>query len=96
MTSLTAFPNYRGEMEYVCLGCQARYPIDELHYTCPTCKGVFLLEDTRFDELKNVSGRDWQEIFDQRAATKNSALRGIFRFYELMAPVIAEEHIVYL
>jgi threonine synthase len=96
MKSLTAFPNYRGEMEYVCLGCQARYPIDELHYTCPTCKGVFLLEDTRFDELKNVSGRDWQEIFDQRAATKNSALRGIFRFYELMAPVIAEEHIVYL
>lgn len=96
MTSLRAFPRYRGDMEYVCLGCQARYSIDELLYTCPTCKGVFLLEDTAFDRLKEKSGHEWQDIFDQRAATKNPSLRGIFRFYELMAPVVAEEDIVYL
>ena len=96
MREANIFPSYRGEMEYVCLGCQARYPIDELHYTCPKCKGVFLLEDTRFSELEKTSGQTWRDIFDLRAATKNSALRGIFRFYELMAPVVAEEHIVYL
>lgn len=96
MHKVSDFPGYRGEMEYVCLGCQARYPIDELHYTCPACKGVFLLEDTRFAELKKISGQEWRNVFDQRAATKNSALRGIFRFYELMAPVIEQQFIVYL
>lgn len=96
MREANVFPAYRGEMEYVCLGCQARYPIDELHYTCPKCNGVFLLEDTRFSELEKTSGKEWREIFDRRAATKNPALRGIFRFYELMAPVVSEEDIVYL
>lgn len=96
MASLQSFPTYRGEMEYVCLGCQARYPIDQLHYTCPSCKSVFLLENTRFGELAETSGGEWRDIFDQRAATKNSALRGIFRFYELMAPVMSEEDVVYL
>ena len=96
MRESNIFPSYRGEMEYVCLGCQARYPIDELHYTCPQCKGVFLLEDTRFGELEKTSGQAWRDLFDQRAATKNPALRGIFRFYELMAPVVGEEDIVYL
>jgi len=96
MREADIFPTYRGEMEYVCLGCAARYPIDELHYTCPKCKGVFLLEDIRFKELEKTSGAVWRDIFDRRAATKNPALRGIFRFYELMAPVLDEEHIVYL
>ncbi|KAF5045207.1 Pyridoxal-phosphate dependent enzyme [anaerobic digester metagenome] len=96
MREANVFPAYCGEMEYVCLGCQARYPIDELHYTCPQCKGVFLLEDTRFGELEKISGQAWRDTFDLRAATKNPALRGIFRFYELMAPVLSESDIVYL
>ena len=96
MREANIFPAYRGEMEYVCLGCEARYPIDELHYTCPKCKGVFLLEDNRFGELEKTAGQTWRDIFDLRAATKNPALRGIFRFYELMAPVVAEQDIVYL
>ena len=96
MREANIFPSYRGEMEYVCLGCEARYPIDELHSTCPKCKGVFLLEDNRFGELEKTAGKAWRDIFDLRAATKNPALRGIFRFYELMAPVVAEQDIVYL
>lgn len=90
------FPDYRGDMEYFCLGCGKRFPTDELHYTCPDCGGVFLLEDLNFDELKKTSGAEWRRIFDERAASKNTALRGIFRFYELMAPVLNEEDIVYL
>jgi threonine synthase len=90
------FPSYRGFMEYVCLGCGKRYPADELYYTCPECSGVFLLEDVRFNDLKKTSGAQWRELFDRRAATKRTALRGIFRFYELMAPVLEEEDIVYL
>ena len=50
------FPTYRAQMEYVCLGCGARHPIDELLYTCPSCGGVFLLEDTTFDKLREHGG----------------------------------------
>ena len=90
------FPTYRAQMEYVCLGCGARHPIDELLYTCPSCGGVFLLEDTTFDKLKEHGGAYWRNLFDSRAATRNTALRGVFRFYELMAPVLEQEDILYL
>ena len=90
------FPAYRGQMEYVCLHCGQRYPGDSLLYTCPSCGGVFLLENTKFDELKQRSGAEWREIFDRRASTRSTALRGIFRYYELLAPLLDEEDIVYL
>lgn len=90
------FPDWRGKMEYVCQSCHEHFPADQLHYTCPSCGGVFLLKDTRFDELKGKSGQEWREIFDRRLQTRIQALRGIFRFYELMAPVFEERDILYL
>ena len=90
------FPQYRGQLEYVCLGCGKRHPGDSLLYTCPDCGDVFLLENTRFQELKETSGSAWREIFDQRASTRRTALRGIFRYYELLAPIFEEQDIVYL
>jgi threonine synthase len=96
MNSHNDFPAYRGRMEYVCQECGNRYPIDELHYTCPGCGGVFLLEDNTFGRLEETTGPAWREIFDGRGATGNLALRGVFRFYELMAPVLNAEDIVYL
>ncbi|MBQ7739099.1 MAG: threonine synthase [Desulfovibrionaceae bacterium] len=91
-----AFPAYRGRFEYVCLGCGQRLPGDSLFYTCPHCGGVFLLEDLNFAELKLTSGQGWRDIFDERAKTANPKLRGIFRYYELLAPIFEEEDIVYL
>ena len=91
-----AFPTWRGRLEYVCLGCGARYPADDLLYTCPQCGGVFLLQDLDFNELKKKPGAEWRALFNARAATRVTALRGIFRFYELLAPVLDEEDIVYL
>ncbi len=90
------FPTYRGKMEYHCLHCGKRYDADNLLYTCPECKGVFLLENICENELAKTSGKDWQSLFDNRAATRRTALRGIFRFYELLAPVMENEDIVYL
>ncbi|MEG2004400.1 MAG: threonine synthase [Bilophila sp.] len=90
------FPTYRAQMEYVCLGCGSRHPIDELLYTCPSCGGVFLLEDTTFDSLKAHDGAYWRNLFDSRAGTRNTALRGVFRFYELMAPVLEAQDVIYL
>ncbi|MDL2266536.1 threonine synthase [Desulfovibrio sp. OttesenSCG-928-G15] len=95
MTS-PAFPSYRGTMQYRCLGCDSTHDIDELLYTCPKCGEVLLLDDTTFDSLGKTSGEEWRAILDGRAADKNIALRGIFRFYEFMAPVLEEEDILYL
>jgi Methyl-accepting chemotaxis protein len=83
-------------MEYVCLDCGARHPGDSLLYTCPQCGGVFLLENLDFDKLKERSGAEWRELFDARSASRSTALRGIFRFYELLAPLLDEDDIVYL
>ncbi len=96
MQASNVFPEYRGKLEYVCLSCDARYASDSLLYTCPQCGGVFLLEDTTFDTLKAKDGAEWRKLFDARAATNTTALRGIFRYYELMAPVMDAEDIVYL
>lgn len=90
------FPAYRGDLKYFCLGCSKEYPSDELHYTCPECGGVFLLEDHNFSQLKRVSGKSWRSLFDSRSGAKTTALSGIFRFYELIAPVVEQEDIVYL
>lgn len=92
----TGFPTLRCRLEYVCLGCGARYPIDELQYACPRCGGVFLLENLDFDRLKETSPEAWRALFDSRLSTRISALRGVFRFYELIAPVVDEEDILYL
>ena len=83
-------------MLYRCLGCDKTHGIDELLYTCPECGEVLLLDDTTFDSLSAKSGEEWRAVFDGRAADKSTALRGIFRFYELMAPVLEEEDIIYL
>lgn len=91
-----SFPKLRCRLEYVCLSCGARYGIEELHYTCPKCGGVFLLENLDFDTLKKTPATEWRALFDSRAACKRTALRGIFRFYELIAPVLDEQDILYL
>lgn len=93
---MSSFPTVRHEMEYVCTKCNARHSIDQLLYTCPDCGGVLLLNDKDFGEYAKISGKKWQDIFDERRATNCQALKGIFRFYELMAPVLEEEDIIYL
>lgn len=96
ITSKDKFPTYRGKLEYVCLNCQSRFPATDLLYACPQCGGVFLLENIDMDTLKKTSGQQWRDIFDERQCARISALRGIFRYYELIAPVLDEEDIVWL
>ncbi|MDR2050384.1 MAG: threonine synthase [Deltaproteobacteria bacterium] len=90
------FPEYRGQLEYHCLDCGKLSGIDSLLYTCPECSGTLLLRDKNFDALKKLSGAQWRDIFDRRAAEKSILGRGIFRFYELMAPVLEKEDLLYL
>ncbi|MBN1103799.1 MAG: threonine synthase [Deltaproteobacteria bacterium] len=89
-------PEPRGDMVYRCLGCQREADIDHLLYTCPECGGVLLLYDRNFADLKARAGSRWREIFDYRRMLNIQALKGIFRYYEFIAPVLPLEHIVYL
>jgi len=89
-------PRPRGHLVYRCLNCRTELPIDDLAYTCPDCGGVLLIEDLAFDRLKEIPGPVWRRLFDHRRMLNLAALRGIFLFHELVAPIIPLEDVVYL
>jgi threonine synthase len=85
-----------GHMTYRCLECGAEYDITELMYTCPKCQGLFLLVDLNEARLKERDGATWRRLFDCRKMLNIPALKGIFLYYELIAPVLPLSAIVYL
>lgn len=89
-------PQPEGDMRYRCLGCDRDMGIDSLLYTCPACGSVLTLYDRNFKRLLEVEGKVWRDIFDYRRMVNDSSLKGIFRYYEFMAPVIPLEKILYL
>jgi len=89
-------PAPTGDMAYRCLECGAEFGISELLYTCPRCKGLFLLIDRNEDRLREKSGTFWRRLFDYRKMLNVPALKGIFLYYELIAPIIPLEDIIYL
>ncbi len=89
-------PKPQGRMHYRCLGCRKEFSINELLYICPECSSVLMLEIENLSEILGSDGRQWQRIFDFRKMINHQALKGIFRFYEFIAPVIPLEYIVYL
>jgi threonine synthase len=70
--------------------------IERLRYTCPDCGSVLMLYDERFERTREIGGEKWRAIFDYRRMLNLPALKGIFRYYEFIAPSIPLEHIVYL
>jgi len=89
-------PEPNGEMVYRCLGCRIEYGSDRLLDTCPECGGVFLLHDKNTQYISDVSGEKWRKIFDYRKMINHKALKGIFRYYEFIAPIIPLDRIIYL
>ena len=89
-------PSPAGDLVYRCLECGTEYGIAELLYTCPKCRGLFMLVDRAEDRLKEKPGSFWRRLFDYRKMLNLPALKGIFLYYELVAPVIPLEHIIYL
>lgn len=89
-------PEPSGEMFYKCLGCSKRFGIDRLLYTCPECGSVLLLYSEDNMSIKQLDGETWKKIFDYRKILNYMPLKGIFLFYEFIAPVIPLSAIVYL
>jgi threonine synthase len=89
-------PEPRGEMFYRCLGCEGEFDITRLLYTCPNCGSVLLLHHRNSRYLEEVDGRLWRKIFDYRKMLNCQPLKGIFRYYEFIAPILPLDRIVYL
>lgn len=89
-------PKVRGSYFYRCLACEGRFGIEELLYTCPGCGSVLLIEDGERDKLKEVPGSTWRRIFDYRSMLNSPALRGIYRYHELIGSIIPVEDIIWL
>jgi threonine synthase len=89
-------PVVGGHMEYHCLNCLKPHSIDRLLYICPDCRGVLLIRDLEEVKKRRRSGNLWRRLFDYRRMMNVPALKGIFLFHELIAPVIPLEYILYL
>ena len=89
-------PKSEGDLIYRCLGCGSEFDITELLYTCTDCGQVLLIHDNKFSRLKKISGKQWQRIFDYRKMISHPALKGIFRYYEFIGPVMPLSAIIYL
>ena len=89
-------PTPSGKLVYRCLGCQGRFSIQRLLYTCPECGEVLLIEDDDFQRLKKIPSQLWHQILDYRKMLKMPALKGIYRFHEFIGPVLPLKSVVYL
>ncbi|GEM_PF-39368 len=89
-------PEPFGTMRYQCLGCEESFGIERLLYTCPACGSVLMLRHEDEESLVRVGGEVWRDLFDYRRMLNHPPLKGIFRYYEFIAPVIPLEEIVYL
>lgn len=89
-------PKAKGEITYQCLGCNKEFPIHQLLYTCPDCQGLVMIIDKDSHRFKEIPGETWQKTFDYRKMLNMSALKGIFLYYEFIAPLIPLDQIIYL
>ncbi len=89
-------PEPFGIMAYRCLACNEEFDITNLLYTCPKCGNVLLLHNKDTSLISNIPGKQWRKIFDYRKMLNYPPLKGIFRYYEFIAPVIPLDLIIYL
>jgi threonine synthase len=89
-------PQVSGNVVYRCLDCGQEYDISRLLYTCPACHSVLLLVDLGFDRLKEIGPETWHQIFDYRKMLNIPALKGIYRYHELIGPMMPLDAVIYL
>ncbi|HOI95790.1 MAG TPA: threonine synthase [Syntrophobacter fumaroxidans] len=89
-------PRAGGEYAYECFSCGREHGIERLLYTCPDCGSVLMIKDLEWSRLKRIPGSLWREIFDYRSMLTLPALRGIYRYHELIGSVIPPESVVWL
>jgi threonine synthase len=89
-------PKPGGRYAYHCIQCDGTYGIEELLYICPECKSVLMIKDEAWERLRALPGELWRKIFDYRSMLNVPAMKGIYRYHELIGSIIPTEAIVYL
>ncbi len=89
-------PEYMGNCVYECISCAYTGSLDRFLYTCPECGSLLKITDLNFDELKQIPGPVWRDIFDYRSLLRLEAVQGIFLFKELLFPAIPLQDVIYL
>ncbi|GLI34970.1 threonine synthase [Desulforhabdus amnigena] len=89
-------PTPSGKYIYECSGCKGEYGIEKLLYTCPECKSVLMIKDREWERLKAIPGSMWRKIFDYRSMSTLPALRGIYRYHELIGSMMPLDSIICL
>jgi len=89
-------PEIKGNLVYKCIGCGQDYDIYDFVYTCPECGSLLKIQNIQFDRFKQTPPETWKEIFDSRRNTLLPELSGIFRFHELILPIVPMQDIIYL
>ena len=89
-------PEPRGQLVYRCLGCKSEFDISNLLYICPECGSVLLIYNNNLEYINQTGGKKWRDIFDYRKMLNHKALKGIFRYYEFIAPIIPLDQILCL
>ena len=89
-------PAPSGRMVYRCLECKDEFDSNQLLYTCPLCGGLLMLYHEGEEETQGRTGDFWRRIFDYRRMLNFNPLKGIFCYYEFVAPIIPLEFILYL
>jgi len=89
-------PAASGEYCYLCLECGSEYGVQSLLYTCPHCKSVLMIRDRQWERLRARPGSFWRKLFDYRSMLTLPALKGIYRYQELIGSVIPLDAVIYL
>ncbi len=89
-------PSPAGKYIYQCINCNATYGIENLLYICPECKSVLMIKDEAWERLRALPGHMWRKIFDYRSMLTLPAMKGIYRYHELIGSVIPLDAVIYL
>jgi threonine synthase len=89
-------PSPGGHYIYECINCTGKFGIEKLLYVCPECKSVLLIKDEEWDRLRAIPGHLWRTIFAYRSLLIIPAVKGIYRFHELIGSVIPLDAVIYL
>ncbi|HXK65834.1 MAG TPA: pyridoxal-phosphate dependent enzyme, partial [Spirochaetota bacterium] len=85
--------NYKAVFRCIA-GCNEEYPLDEVVYRCKKC-GELLEVHHDIDRLKELSPKQWRELFDSRVGTTKWPYgSGVWSKKEWVCPEVNNENIV--
>jgi threonine synthase len=90
----TALPT-RGDAWFACIGgCEGRLPLTEVHYYCPRCRSLLMVEHD-MDALAKIPAQQWKAVFRERAHTTEWPYgSGVWGKRELVCPVVEDDQVV--